>query len=90
MKRELEAILNIVYKKDIESLFGTDSYIEVTDMKYSTNTKKYMLECKLYVSDIELFKESNVDGVKYLINESWKWTGSESVELALLTSVDLL
>ena len=90
MKRCLEVLLNLVYRDDLELLYGKGSRIEITNINYCTNNKHYSIQCELFVSDLKLFEESNTEGVEFLISESWKFTGIHDEKIALTTSVSLL
>lgn len=90
MKNCLLVLLNYVFYKDIELLFGKGSIIDILSVKYSTNKKAYMVDCKLYLSDIGLFEESQITSVNVLIEECWKYTGFDRNELIIQSSYDLI
>lgn len=73
----------------MEILYGKNSYVEITNLNFSTNTKNYLVDCKLYVGNVELFEEVNLEGLNYLISESFKWIGTEKIDLILSTTLIL-
>lgn len=90
MKRGLYVLLNKVFKNDLEILYGKGSKIEITNLQYCTNDKHFSIQCKLYITDISLFEETNTHGVEFLLKESWKYIGIEQEKIALTTSVDFI
>ena len=90
MKSSLSVLLNYVFSKDLEDLYGKDSYIIVNHIKYCTVNKHYLIDCKLFITDISLFEESQLDGLNFLIEESLKWSNFEHDKFALVTTYDLV
>jgi hypothetical protein len=90
MKSCLLILLNYVFYKDIELLYGKDSLVDVLSVKYCTTKKSYMVDCKLYLSDIKLFEESQITSLDYVIEECWKYTGFDGERLIIQSSYDLL
>jgi hypothetical protein len=90
MKKCLYVLLNKVFKKDLELLYGKGSLVEITDINYCTNDKHFSIHCKLLITDTDLYKESTNEGLEYLLQESWKYTGIEQEKLAITTSVDIM
>lgn len=90
MKKCLIVLLNMTFKKELELLYGKGSIVEVNDVKYCTNTKNFTIDCTLKVADINLFNESNIDGLKYLVEESWRFTGFEKDNLSLVATFDVI
>jgi hypothetical protein len=89
MRNCLTVLLNIVFQKDLELLYGKGTLVEVNDFKYCTTTKNYTVDCTLILTDIVLFEESNVGGLQFLVEESLKYTGLEKNTVTLITSYDL-
>ena len=83
MRNCLTVLLNIVFQKDLELLYGKGTLVEVNEFKYCTTTKTYKVDCTLKLTDIVLFEESNVE-------ESLKYTGLEKNTVTLITSYDLI
>ena len=69
-------------------LFGENSKIVVNNLRYSTNSKKFFLDCKVLVKDPELLKEAYPDGLNYLIEKSWSMMGFEQ-QLDIISSFDV-
>jgi uncharacterized protein YeeX (DUF496 family) len=67
MKTCLSVLLNYVFSKDLEALYGKDSYIIINHVKFCTVNKHYLIDCKLFMTDISLFEESRLDGLNFLI-----------------------
>jgi hypothetical protein len=88
MKNFIEIFLNVSLRKELDLLFGKDSYVTINNIKYSTNTKQYSIHCKLYVEELELTNESYPNGLNYLIGESWKFTGIDDT-LVIISSIEL-
>jgi len=89
MKKSLDLLVNKLYKKDIETLYGNGSYVILNDIKYCTTNKGILIDCKLLITDIELFESAGLEGLKYIIEESWKFTGFFDVKLIILSTYDL-
>ena len=66
MRNCLTILLNIVFKKDLEVLYGKGTMVEINDCKYCTTTKDFLIDCTLKVGSIELFQETQLDGLNYL------------------------
>ena len=76
MKKALEVLLNKVFKKDLELLYGEGCYVLINRIHFSEYQKKYMIECKLMIPKetvLEELNETYPDGLNYLMNESWKF-----------------
>lgn len=90
MKKCLYILLNTTFKNELELLYGKGSIIEITDVVYSTNAKHLSVSCKLLFTDIQLFEETNTEGVEFLIKECWGYTGIEQSKISLTMSVDII
>lgn len=88
MKSFIEIFLNVSLRKELDLLFGKESYVIINNLNYSTNTKQYIIHCKLYVNEIELMNESYPNGLNYLIEESIKFTGVDE-PFAIVSSIEL-
>jgi len=89
MKRSFEKVINHLNEPEKILLFGEDSKIKVNNIFYSTNKKKYVIDCKLFLGDPKLLTNAYPDGLYYLISDSWKFMGfNEGVEV--ISAVDLL
>lgn len=76
MKRALEILLNKVFKRDLELLYGDGSYVVINRVYFSEYQKKYMVDCKLMIpkdNPIDELNDTFPDGLNYLMNESWKF-----------------
>lgn len=90
MRNCLTILLNIVFKKDLELLYGEGTMVEIKECKYCTTTKDFLVDCTLKVGSVELFQETQLDGLKYLLEESWKYTGVDKNKISLVSSVDII
>ena len=90
MDKLIELLVNRVHKREIVELYGDNSHIEITDIKYITNNKSLLIELKLFFSDINSLEIVKDDGVKYLIDESWKITGFDNINISILVDYNLL
>lgn len=90
MKKCLTILLNKVFKNDIELLYGEGSYVEVKNVRYCTNDHHYSIDCVLFIKDIKLFEESQLDGLRFIIEECWKYTGFDREKIMLITSFDII
>lgn len=89
MKKCLFVLLNKIFLKDLEALYGKGSVVEINYIKYCTNNQRISVDCKVLITDIELFEEVGLSGLNYLIEESWKFTGYPSDNLTIISSYDL-
>lgn len=72
----------------MELLFGEGSYVVVNHCKYLTNTYNYLIDCKVFVSSLELSKDVYPDGLVLLVEDSWKFVGIDA-EVVVVTSIDI-
>ncbi len=84
----MEIFLNVSLRKELNLLFGEESYVTINNIKYSTNTKQYAIHCVLYVEELELTNESYPNGLNYLIEESIKFTGIDE-PFVIISSIEL-
>lgn len=89
MKKGLWILLNKVFKKDLELLYGDGSFVDIDNILFSTNKKIYVISCKLHISDITLYEKIGEDGLNYLVEESWKYLGFYNKNFMLQISFDL-
>lgn len=89
MKRCLDVLLNKVFKKDLEILYGVGSIVVINDIKYCTTNHGVLIDCKILLTDIGLFESVGLDGLKFLIEESWKFTGFFDEKLIVVSTYDL-
>ncbi len=90
MKGCLLVLLNYVFYKEIELLFGKGSIVDILSVKYCTTKKTYMVDCKLYLSDITLFEESQISSLNVVMEDCWKYTGLDGDNLIIQSSYDLI
>ena len=89
MKKGLWILLNKVFIKDLEFLYGTGSNVEIDNVLFSTNKKIYVISCKLKIGDIKLYEEIGETGLTYLFEESWGYMGLSGKKFMLQISFDL-
>ncbi len=80
-------MMNRVFKKDIDLLFGEDSKIKVDSMGYSTQYKKFHLSVTLFPGNYEYALEVYPEGLEGVVQDSWKFMGI-SKDIILTTSID--
>ena len=90
MKKSISVITNKLFSEEIELLYGKGSYVKINNVTYSTNKKNYLIDCVLFVSDIELYGETQNDGIKYIIENSWDYTGLNEYKPMLLISIEII
>jgi hypothetical protein len=90
MKKPLSLIIDKLYKKELELLYGEGTQVKINHVTYSTNKKNYIIDCVLYVADLSLFQETQLDGINYIIEESWIYTGLKDYKPLLLTRLDII
>jgi len=89
MKECLNVLLNKVFKRDLELLYGKDSNIIFNNVKYCTNNHNFIIDCKLMLSDISLFEELQYDGLEVLISKSSQFTGFDTHIFVLISTCDI-
>jgi hypothetical protein len=89
MKKGFLVLINKVFKKDLEYLYGNGSYIDIDSVIFSTNKKIFVISCKLHIGDIALFEGIGESGLNYLFEESWKYMGFYDKNFLLQISFDL-
>ena len=88
MRKCFHILINKLFKKDLELLFGEGSHVVVNFVKYSTNHQSFLIDCTLHATDTNATSEVYPDGLLLLIEESWKYTGVETSISATLTLGD--
>ena len=89
MKKGFIIYINKLFKDDLEILYGTGSYIDVENIIFSTNKKMYIISCKIYVANLNLFEEVGSSGVYYMFEDAWSSFGFRNESFMLQTSFDL-
>jgi hypothetical protein len=89
MKKGFWVLLNKVFKKDLELLYGIGTTVEINDIIFSTNKKTTIISCKLYIGDIYLFESVGQSGLNYLFEEAMKCMGFYDEKFILQISFDL-
>ena len=89
MKKGFIIYINKLFKDDLEILYGTGSYIDVENIIFSTNKKMYIISCKIYVANLNLFEEVGSSGVYYMFEDAWYSFGFRNESFMLQTSFDL-
>lgn len=89
MKTCILVLLNNVFYRELELLYGKNSFVDVLSIKFCTTTKLFLVDVKLYLTDIDLFTESGLDSLTYVVEEAWKYTGFESGDLSVISSYEL-
>lgn len=88
MKNTLEYCINKLYKNEINSLFGEGSVVEINYIKYSTNSKGLVIDCKLLTTDPKESEETYPLGLELIVSDSWKWMGIKE-NITLTYSIDI-
>lgn len=89
MKKYLEFYINYVLRNESKYLFGEGSYIEINDIKFSTNNKTLIITCKLNTPNPELCQETFPNGLEVLINEGLDISGVND-KVTLISSIDVI
>jgi len=90
MKKSLSTVVNKCLKNDLELLYGEGSSLDIIEIKKCTTNKKLLINCKLKVSNVEYFQESQSLGVEHLISEYWYLTGLDKEDVILNLSYELI
>jgi hypothetical protein len=90
MKRCLWVLINKIFIDELELMYGKGSYVDVNTVKYCTTNKNFLVDCKLYISDIKLFEEIMTGGLEVLIEDAWKWSGVGEQKFAYIITYDLI
>jgi hypothetical protein len=85
-----DLLLNRMYKSDLELLYGVGASIVVNNVIYSTNRKCYVVDVKLILGDTtyEDMTDLYSDGLNYLIEQSWKWSGIKK-KISIIFTLDI-
>lgn len=65
-------IINNTFKSDIIHLYGEESEIKVNHFKYSTNASKHIIDCTLFVKELDDNISNYPHGLHIIIEESLK------------------
>lgn len=91
MKKLFDILLNKVFKRQLELLYGYGSSVKINDVKYSTNSKSYILDCTLKIGEIEDSDDSDLliqEGINFLVNESWLYSGLRDKNISVLLTIN--
>jgi hypothetical protein len=90
MTRGLELMVNLIFRDDVKLLFGEDCYINIDSIRFSTNTKTFIVHTKVLIKDIT---NENINEYReklvYLISEGWRYLGKDS-PITVVTSIDII
>jgi len=56
MEKGFWVLLNKVFKKDLELLYGDGSSVDFTEIFYSKRKRMYIFKCKLNIGDANLYQ----------------------------------
>lgn len=90
MKKILWILLNKSFKKDLELLYGKGSSVDIFEVKKCTTNKLYLVNCKLNLTDPDLYVEVGSEGLTHLLAESWVYTGMEDEKFVLTVSYEII
>ena len=87
----IEKIINSLSKVELEQFFGAGSKVKFLSYNYSTQKKQYVLDCCLYISDVELGLEFlDAGALDILIEELFVALSIDTNTILLITSVELI
>jgi hypothetical protein len=87
MKIYFERVINKLYKKDIDVLFGENSKIVITELEYSRGIKNIRISAKLIPTNPEFAVEVFPEGLEIIIQEGWQFMGID-LDLMLTSSIE--
>jgi hypothetical protein len=90
MEKGFWVLINKVYKKELELLYGKNSSVEFDSITYSEYRKCYMFRCRLIIGETNLFEDLGESGLSFLINKSLRFMGMSDDKIILQISFDLL
>lgn len=85
-----DLLLNRMYKSDLELLYGVGANVIVNNVTYSTNRKCYVVDVKLILGDTTYEEMTDLysDGLNYLVEKSWKWSGIRK-KISVIFTLDI-
>lgn len=90
MTRGLELMVNLIFRDDVKLLFGEDCYVNIDSIRYSTNTKTFIVHSKVLIKEINDENTNNYrEKLVYLISEGWRYLGKDS-PITVVTSIDII
>ena len=89
MKRAFDTLFNKTHKKELVILFGEGCYVKINDVKYITNNKTYIVDCKLYTNDPEICVDTYPSGLNFIAKECWKYMGFTQ-NISVISSIDVI
>ena len=90
MKIALLYLINNVFYREIELLYGKKSFVDVLSIKFCTQRNSYLVDVRIYVSDTHLFEESGIDSINFIVGESWKYLNPDNNDLIILKTCDII
>lgn len=85
-----DLLLNRMYKNDLELLYGVGANVIVNNVIYSTNRKCYVVDVKLILGDTTYEEMTDLysDGLNYLVEKSWEWSGIRK-KISVIFTLDI-
>jgi hypothetical protein len=85
----LEYLINAIFKKNLELLFGKDSYVTVNSIRYLTNSKTYIIDVNLKIG---VLNEEEIgflypDSLNSLVKDSWDFLGIQESKISIISTI---
>lgn len=71
-------------------LFGEGYYVKINFIKYTTNRKQYVIDCKLMINEPELCVDTYPLGLEMMINKIWNKLLMKNGGIILLSTIELI
>lgn len=82
--------LNRWFRSEMSLLFGDEYYVIINHIKYSTNLKKYIIDCKLMIKEPSLCIDTYPTGLEMVINNIWMILLMNETSIVLSSTIDLI
>jgi len=82
--------LNRWFRTDMSLLFGDGYHVIINHVKYSTNTKQHIIDCKLMVKEPHLCMDTYPWGLSVMVNKTWTVLLTNDSSIILSSTIDLI
>lgn len=90
MKKAFLSYINKLFKPELENLYGKNSFIEITQIIKTHQNQNYIINCKLFLSNLDFFKEVGDDGLKYLFHTIMQYMGLDKNKFIIIISYEII
>jgi hypothetical protein len=90
LNKFFDLALNRWFRSEMSLLFGNDYYVTIKYIKYSTNLRRYIIDCKLMIKDPTLCVDTYPSGLEMVVSDVWQVLLMNETSIILSSTIDLI